>query len=121
MVMRYVDSHTHIDTTLEKFNWTDGFDKFRSEIINDLNCEKFIHISCEVGSISEGVNLISKHADVFGSFGIHPHEASDYNDDIEKKIIEVINEFRPKGKIVSYGEIGLDYHYNKSVCFICVC
>jgi TatD DNase family protein len=114
---KYVDVHCHLDMTMQKYNWFDDFKKFRTKIIKDPNCEKFIHNAVSPESLSVGAKLLELK-DVFGSFGIHPHNAKDYNDDIEKKILGIIEEYRPKGKVVSYGEIGLDYHYNLSVFYI---
>lgn len=44
------------------------------------------------------------------SLGVHPHEASLYNPDVEKFIRD--NAVRPE--VVAIGETGLDYYYNNS-------
>jgi TatD DNase family protein len=43
--------------------------------------------------------------DVFFSFGCHPRVACDYNDDVEKIIIDRLS----NEKVVAMGEMGLDY------------
>jgi TatD DNase family protein len=47
---------------------------------------------------------------VFGTQGIHPHNAKDWTTEVKNKIL--LNLL--KNKIIAVGEIGLDYHYSKS-------
>lgn len=54
----------------------------------------------------EGVEL-------FCSVGVHPHEASSWNLEVENKIIEFIAN-RSELKVRAIGEIGLDYYYDLS-------
>ncbi|KAI0645355.1 hypothetical protein C8Q79DRAFT_910324 [Trametes meyenii] len=42
--------------------------------------------------------------------GVHPHEAKEYNDDVEREILEAMTHPR----CVGWGEMGLDYHYDNS-------
>jgi len=42
--------------------------------------------------------------------GIHPHDASSYNDEIEARIISLLE----AGRVVAVGETGLDYYYDHS-------
>ena len=42
--------------------------------------------------------------------GVHPHEAKDYDDDAEAKLVELMHDPR----VSAVGEIGLDYHYDYS-------
>jgi TatD DNase family protein len=43
-------------------------------------------------------------------FGIHPHQASMYNSDLEKRIKELLS----MPGVIALGEIGLDFYYNYS-------
>ena len=45
---------------------------------------------------------------VFGSFGMHPHNARYYNDRLENTIISILKE---QPKAVAWGEIGLGLFY----------
>ena len=68
-------------------------------------------ISTEDKSFDKIVNIISNNECVYGSYGIHPHEAKHHqlikSEDIIKKI--KINK-----KIIGIGESGLDFYYNHS-------
>ncbi|MBR1796879.1 MAG: TatD family hydrolase [Clostridiales bacterium] len=54
----------------------------------------------------EGVTL-------YASVGVHPHEASSYDEDAETFIIDMIGK-RQELRIKAIGEIGLDYYYDHS-------
>lgn len=49
---------------------------------------------------------------MYGIFGIHPHNAKYYDDNVERRIEQCIAEAGEKA--VAWGETGLDYHYNHS-------
>ncbi len=51
--------------------------------------------------------------DLYCSVGVHPHEASSYDEAVEKAFVGLI-EKRDKYKIMAIGEIGLDYYYDYS-------
>ena len=57
------------------------------------------------------MNIISNNNCVYGSYGIHPHEAKNHqlikSEDIIKKI-------KLNKKIIGIGESGLDFYYNYS-------
>ncbi|KAL0058677.1 hypothetical protein AAF712_014638 [Marasmius tenuissimus] len=42
--------------------------------------------------------------------GMHPHNAKEYTDDIEREILEAMTHTR----CIGWGEMGLDYHYDNS-------
>ena len=50
---------------------------------------------------------------LYCSVGVHPHEASSWNDDVRDGLLELIRD-RTANKIRAIGEIGLDYHYDFS-------
>ena len=54
---------------------------------------------------------LTRHSDtIWGTQGIHPHEAGDYNRELDATLRN--NAADPR--IVAIGEIGLDYHYDLS-------
>ena len=51
--------------------------------------------------------------DLYCSVGVHPHEATSYDEETEAFIIDMVNN-RDRHKIRAIGEIGLDYYYDHS-------
>lgn len=88
-------------------------DEFIAEHFEKLSndqWEKSIHICCDQLSI-EPTEMIIEHPLIYGAIGIHPHNASTYTDELEEKIVSL---HKNNKKVIAWGEMGLDYHYNNS-------
>lgn len=75
-----------------------------------VNIEKVITIAVAPDNLSSVRELTGAAPWVYGTQGIHPHEAETYTDEVEREI-------RAHGgdeKIVAIGEIGLDYFYDNA-------
>ena len=68
-------------------------------------------ISTEDKSYSKILNIISNNDCVYGSYGIHPHEAKNHQSISSEEIIKKTNQNK---KIIGIGESGLDFYYNHS-------
>jgi TatD DNase family protein len=103
--MEFIDTHAHLD-----FEYEDGMsvEKIIKEA-TDNNVNKIITIASSVDSLEKANNISNSYEQVFHSLGIHPHDAKDFNIDVEKKIRKLNNK-----KCVAIGEIGLDFHYDHS-------
>ena len=107
----YVDTHCHIDYILEKAHlpvWSDFLDTVKMP----SNFEAAISVFCDPAailsdSISSFPDLITsnRYPNIFGTVGLHPHNAKYYNDTIESRMIELMFS---SDRIVGFGEIGLD-------------
>lgn len=100
-----IDSHVHLDD--------EAFDEDRDELIKNLNengIEIVVNNSSDLSFSENSVKLANKYENIYASIGVHPHEAESYNDDVEKKLIELSK----NKKVVAIGEIGLDYYYDNS-------
>lgn len=75
-----------------------------------VNIERIITIAVSAGNLDTVMGIIEQHEKVWGTQGIHPHDANDYNDDVESRIRE--NALHKK--VLAVGEIGLDYYYDHS-------
>ena len=95
-----IDTHAHYDDN--------RFDNDRDELLSNLNSngiEAIIEASASVRGCRETINLINKYDNVYGMLGIHPDEVGDITD----SDISFIKDNLSNNKIVSIGEIGLDY------------
>ena len=101
-----IDSHCHLD-----------FDNLYNDLDNvikraDINEVKYLlTISTNLKSFEKIKIIVEKYKNVYGTFGIHPHETKDFKNIDSKFIIK--NKDAHK-KIIGIGETGLDYYYNHS-------
>lgn len=100
-----IDTHTHLDDA--------RFDGDREAVIaraREAGVDALVTIGCDLATSRSAVSLAGQYADVYASIGVHPHEVKHIDD-------HWYDEFRrlaASEKVVAYGEIGLDYHYNHS-------
>lgn len=100
-----IDTHTHLDDTRY-----DGDREAMIERGRAAGVETFITIGCDLATSRAAVALAERYPFIYASIGVHPHEVRHIGDDW-------YDEFRRLArhpKVVAYGEIGLDYHYNHS-------
>ena len=100
-----IDSHCHLDHE-KLFNNIEDVIKRSKEV----GIEKLLTICTTLESFKKIKLLINKDKMIFGTYGIHPHEAK--NDKISSNLI--INEIKDNNKIIGIGETGLDFYYNHS-------
>ncbi|WP_108124314.1 TatD family hydrolase [Saccharospirillum mangrovi] len=75
-----------------------------------VGVERIVTIAVEPDNLARVRDLIEEHDIVYGTQGIHPHEADHYTANTDA-------ELRAHGsdaKVVAIGEIGLDYYYDHS-------
>ncbi len=99
------DSHAHYDD--------EQFDEDRERVFKEIQNNGVIGvINC--GSSLKGLNMsveLSKQYDfIYAAAGIHPENADEFNEDVEKLICNLaeIND------IIAIGEIGLDYYWEEN-------
>lgn len=73
------------------------------------NVTHFIVSGCDSKSNMEAMYFISKYDNSFATVGIHPEEASHY----QEKDLVLLEKFLEESKVIGIGEIGLDYHFVK--------
>ena len=101
----YIDAHCHLND-----------EKFCSDIQNVLDNMRKNRVSAAivVGSGCEdskrAVELAHTYDNLYAAVGFHPHEASLVND----KALAQIEKLAQDEKVVGYGEVGLDFHYDFS-------
>jgi TatD DNase family protein len=103
----FVDSHAHLDGK--------QFDSDRDAVIARA-LEAGVRTMVAIGNgdgpptLDAGIKLAEKHAFMYATIGIHPHEAR-LADEAAYKTMERLARHP---KVIAWGEIGLDYHYDHS-------
>ena len=101
-----VDSHCHLDYP-NLFNQLDEVVK-RAE----LNQVKYLLTICTtLNSFNKIKLIIKKYNNIYGTFGIHPHETKDFLNVDCQYILNLKKKYK---KIIGIGETGLDYYYKHS-------
>ena len=104
----YIDSHAHIES--------DDFDGDRDAVIQralDAGVEIIVDIgNGEVASDSHAAafRLADEYPFIYTTVGVHPHEARLFDLELERKLVDLSHH----PKVIAWGEIGLDYHYDNS-------
>ncbi|MBM4119592.1 MAG: TatD family deoxyribonuclease [Nitrospira sp.] len=100
-----IDTHTHLDDP--------RYDDDREAMITrarDAGVEAFLTIGCDLATSTAAVELAARYPFVYAAIGVHPHEVRH----IAANWYEELRRLAQHPKVVAYGEIGLDYHYNHS-------
>jgi TatD DNase family protein len=101
----FSDSHAHL--TMEPF------DPDREAVIaraREAGLRHVVTVSSYVGDAEKCAALARRHDFIHFTAGVHPHEARLWTDEVAAATREAAR--RPK--CVAIGEIGLDYHYDRS-------
>ncbi|MGH2731695.1 MAG: TatD family hydrolase [Actinomycetota bacterium] len=94
-----MDSHCHLDTLGEEV--PDVLARAA-----EAGVEAMVTVGCDLESSASSVALASRHAQVWATVGIHPHEADGYGGKTLGKLLALTE----GDKVVAIGEIGLDYY-----------
>ena len=104
----FIDSHAHIDGP--------EFDADREGMLEraqSAGISTILNVGTgdpHSGAFERAVELGNKHSFVYTAIGVHPHDARLYDDKAEEKIKTLVQ----NEKVLAWGEIGLDFHYDNS-------
>ena len=100
------DSHCHLD-------YSHLFDQLNDVVKRaQSNQVKYLLTICTTLESFERIKLIiDKYINIYGTFGIHPHESKKYTN-VDFQFI--LNKIRKYKKVIGIGETGLDFYYNHS-------
>lgn len=99
-----IETHCHLDY-LKQDSTAGIIDRAQS-----VGVESLITIAVNPENLASVRELVEAHDVVYGTQGVHPHDARLYTDEADAEIRAHL--VHPK--IVAVGEIGLDYHYDNS-------
>lgn len=104
----YIDSHAHIEMS--------DFDADREAVIQralDAGVEIIVCVGdgdVANDSHTAAFRLADEHPFIYTTVGVHPHEARLLDDELYAKL----QDLSQHPKVIAWGEIGLDYHYDNS-------
>src|SRR5713226_5470062 len=105
----FVDSHCHIDGA--------EYDADREDVISrarDAGVTTMLNVGTgdpHGGAFERAVELAEKHPDIYAAIGVHPHDAKLFDDRAEQRLLDLVKQSE---RVIDWGEIGLDYHYDHS-------
>ena len=103
----FVDSHAHLDGK--------QFDSDREQVIARAH-EAGVRTIVAIGNgdgpphLDAGISLAEKYPSMYATVGIHPHEAKL----ADESAYQQLEQLASHPKVIAWGEIGLDYHYDHS-------
>jgi TatD DNase family protein len=100
-----IDTHTHLDDARYSNDREAMLARAREAGVTTL-----ITIGCDLATSRAAIGLAEQYPFVYASVGIHPHEVKHIGDTWYGELRQLASH----KKVVAYGEIGLDYHYNHS-------
>jgi len=104
----FIDSHAHIDGP--------EFDADRDEVLaraKAAGVSAILNVGTgdpHSGAFERALELGKARESVYTAIGTHPHDARLYDDQAEARIKQLIQNER----VIAWGEIGLDFHYDNS-------
>src|SRR5947209_12069210 len=107
--MNFVDSHCHIDGP--------EYDADREEVIaraRDARVTTMLNVGTgdpHSGAIERAVDLAETHEGIYAAIGVHPNDAKVFDNAAEQRLLDLARESE---RVIAWGEIGLDYHYDHS-------
>ena len=107
--MPFIDSHCHIDGQ--------EYDADREEVIAralDAGVTTMLNVGTgdpHSGAFERAVELAETHEGIYAAIGVHPHDAKLFDNAAEQRLLDLA---RRSERVIAWGEIGLDYHYDHS-------
>ena len=99
----WTDTHAHLDKLPDP---EAALDEARA-----AGVKRILTIGTERADWPEVVKLSRRFSHVFGALGMHPHNGADFNQESETFLRSKLSS---ESSLVAVGEIGLDYHYERS-------
>ncbi len=103
--MNLVDTHCHINF--------DSYDEDRDAVLAraaNVGVTKIINPAIDMPTSRVIVEMTEQHDGLYAAVGIHPNSSDDFADSMVDELVVLAK----KPHVVAIGEIGLDYHWDKS-------
>lgn len=105
----FVDSHAHIDGP--------EYDADRDEVVErarEAGVVAILNVGTgepHGGALERAVEVAERYDGVYAAAGVHPHDARLFDERAAERLNAIV---RGSQRVVAWGEIGLDYHYDHS-------
>ncbi|MCW5830518.1 MAG: YchF/TatD family DNA exonuclease [Deltaproteobacteria bacterium] len=104
-----IDTHCHISSRAFDGDREEAYKRAREAGVGAMVA---IGAGYGTGGNAEAVEFARTHEGVYAAVGIHPHEAKEASEQVYADLVRLARE--NPGKVVGWGEIGLDYYYEHS-------
>jgi|TARA_Y100000034_G_scaffold4808_2_gene5571 TatD DNase family protein len=101
----YIDTHAHLTYDDLRTQLPDVIDR-----AHEAGVEAIICVGTDLASSRTSIEISEEFSSVFASVGVHPHDAKEAPDDY----LDQLRELASHSKVVSIGEMGLDFYRNLS-------
>src|SRR5262245_18110734 len=105
----FTDSHCHIDGPEYDADRHDVIARARAAGVNMM-----LNVGTgdpHSGAFERAVALAETHSEIYAAVGVHPHDAKLFDALAEERLTGLV---RRSARVIAWGEIGLDYHYDHS-------
>ncbi|WP_163539380.1 TatD family hydrolase [Gracilibacillus sp. YIM 98692] len=99
------DTHVHLNV--------EHFDEDREEVLErakEAGVGQMVIVGFDHETIPKAIEMAEKHSHIYAAVGWHPVDAID----MTEKELDWLKELSSHPKVVALGEMGLDYHWDKS-------
>lgn len=100
-----IDSHAHLNMSQFSGDREDAVRRALSSNVGEI-----LNVGFDTESIKETIELTEEYGQIYAAVGLHPHEAGEWNDGLERDIKALLL----RRKVLAVGEIGLDYYRDLS-------
>ncbi len=101
----FIDTHVHLDDPRYNADRDAVFQRAK-----EAGVEAFVTIGCDLATSTAAVQLTTTRPNIYATIGVHPHEVKH----IESDWYDELRQLAKHSRVVAFGEIGLDYHYDHS-------
>lgn len=101
----FIDTHCHLNF--------ERYDQDRAQVVRqaaEAGVTRIIIPAVDLQSAQEAITLSQQHVGIFAAVGVHPNSTLGFNEET----IQRIDALSRHDKVIAIGEIGLDYHWDKS-------
>jgi TatD DNase family protein len=109
--LRWVDSHCHLQWEPDPTGGDSGADP-DGDLARaaEAGVERFVCVGTDLATSRAAVELAARYSNVYATVGLHPHDASRFDDEWD----DLVTLARDGARVVAVGETGFDLHYEHS-------